>query len=307
MNLKFKNFENTLLKNSEEVDSFIKKNLPRNEGLNKKLIQAIKYSILGSGKKIRSFLVIEVGKVVSNVNNLTLNKKKRDELIVIASAIEAIHTYSLIHDDLPAMDNSDYRRGKKSTHKKFDEATAILAGDALQSLSYEIICDDTDMNDSSKISAISILSKACGKSGMVFGQYLDIESESKAISHEDIEKIHSLKTGELIKACVLLGQTGNEDISLTKLLENVGQKIGLAFQITDDILEEVSDEKTLGKNVNSDKRNDKSTYLKVVSLHEAINISQELPLSAISDLKKLKNKRFDMLIELAKYISYRNN
>ena len=150
MNLKFKNFQNTLLKNSEEVDSFIKKNLPRNEGLNKKLIHAIKYSILGSGKKIRSFLVIEVGKVVSNINNLTLNKKKKDELIVIASAIEAIHTYSLIHDDLPAMDNSDYRRGKKSTHKKFDEATAILAGDALQSWGFELISNPKNFENRDK-------------------------------------------------------------------------------------------------------------------------------------------------------------
>ena len=112
MNLKFKNFQNTLLKNSEIVDNFIKKNLPKSEGLNKKLIQAIKYSILGSGKKIRSFLIIETGKVVSTVNNVAFDNKKNNELIVIASAIEAIHTYSLIHDDLPAMDNSDYRRGK---------------------------------------------------------------------------------------------------------------------------------------------------------------------------------------------------
>ena len=119
MNLKFKNFQNILIRNSEIVDNFIKKNLPKSEGLNKKLIQAIKYSILGSGKKIRSFLIVEAGKVISGVNYITIDKKKINELIVIASAIEAIHTYSLIHDDLPAMDNSDYRRGKKSTHKKF--------------------------------------------------------------------------------------------------------------------------------------------------------------------------------------------
>ena len=237
-------------------------------------------------------------------NNKNLSSSSTSTL---AASVELIHAYSLIHDDLPCMDDDNLRRGKESSHIKYGEANAILAGDALQSLGYEIICDDNDMNDSYKISAINLLSKACGKSGMVFGQYLDIESESKAISHEDIEKIHSLKTGELIKACVLLGQTGNEDINLTNLLENVGQKIGLAFQITDDILEEVSDEKTLGKNANSDKRNDKSTYLKVVSLNEAINISQELSQSAISDLEKIKNKRFDMLIELAKYISYRNN
>jgi len=139
VNLKFKNFQNTLLKNSEEVDSFIKKNLPRNEGLNKKLIQAIKYSILGSGKKIRSFLVIEVGKVVLGINNLTFDKKKNNELIVIASAIEAIHTYSLIHDDLPAMDNYDLRRGRPTNHKVYGDAIAILAGDALLTRAFEMV------------------------------------------------------------------------------------------------------------------------------------------------------------------------
>ena len=261
--------------------------------------KVMSYTALSKSKMIRAGLIF-----ASAENNKNLSSSSTSTL---AASVELIHAYSLIHDDLPCMDDDNLRRGKESSHIKYGEANAILAGDALQSLGYEIICDDNEMNDSFKISAINLLSKACGKSGMVLGQYLDIESESKAISHEDVEKIHSLKTGELIKACVLLGQTGNEDISLINLLENVGQKIGLAFQITDDILEEVSDEKTLGKNANSDKRNDKSTYLKVVSLNEAINISKELSMSAISDLEKLKNKRFDMLIELAKYISYRNN
>ena len=277
----------------------VSKKIEQSIGNSNFIEEVMSYTALSKSKMIRAGLIF-----ASAENNKNLSSSSTSTL---AASVELIHAYSLIHADLPCMDDDSLRRGKESSHIKYGEANAILAGDALQSLGYEIICDDNDMNDSSKISAISILSKACGKSGMVFGQYLDIESESKVISHDKIEKIHSLKTGELIKACVLLGQTGNEDINLTNLLENVGQKIGLAFQITDDILEEVSDEKTLGKNVNSDKRNDKSTYLKVVSLNQAINISQELSMSAISDLEKLKNKRFDMLIELAKYISYRNN
>ena len=277
----------------------VSKKIEQSIGNSNFIEEVMSYTALSKSKMIRAGLI-----TASAENNKNLSS---DSTSTLAASVELIHAYSLIHDDLPCMDDDNLRRGKESSHIKYGEANAILAGDALQSLGYEIICDDNEMNDSFKISAINLLSKACGKSGMVLGQYLDIESESKAISHEDVEKIHSLKTGELIKACVLLGQTGNEDISLINLLENVGQKIGLAFQITDDILEEVSDEKTLGKNVNSDKRNDKSTYLKVVNLDEAINISQELSLSAISDLEKLKNTKFDMLIELAKYISYRNN
>ena len=277
----------------------VSKKIEQSIGNSNFIEKVMRYTALSKSKMIRAGLIF-----ASAENNKNLSSSS---ISTLAASVELIHAYSLIHDDLPCMDDDNLRRGKESSHIKYGEANAILAGDALQSLGYEIICNDNEMNDSCKIGAINLISKACGKNGMVLGQYLDIESESKEISHEDIKKIHSLKTGELIKACVLLGQTGNEDISLTNLLENVGQKIGLAFQITDDILEEVSDEKTLGKNVNSDKRNDKSTYLKVVSLHEAINISQELSMSAISDLEKLKNKRFDMLIELAKYISYRNN
>ena len=227
MNLKFKNFQNTLLKNSEEVDSFIKKNLPRNEGLNKKLIQAIKYSILGSGKKIRSFLVIEVGKVVLGINNLTFDKKKNNELIVIASAIEAIHTYSLIHDDLPAMDNSDYRRGKKSTHKKFDEATAILAGDALQSWGFELISNPRNFEDINNISKLVFeLSKAIGFCGMVGGQQGDIDFTHNDLSEDNILWIQQKKTGSLLECCVTLSSIiCNAKDDQIKKLQNFGRNL----------------------------------------------------------------------------------
>ena len=261
--------------------------------------KVMSYSALSKSKMVRAGLIF-----ASAENNKHLSS---NSVSTLAASVELIHTYSLIHDDLPCMDDDNLRRGKESSHIKYGEAYAILAGDALQTLGYEIICDDNDMNDSDKISAINILSKACGKKGMVYGQYLDIDYESKEVSRDEIEKIHSLKTGELIKASVLLGQIGNEDTELNNLLRKVGYKIGLAFQITDDILEQVSDEKMLGKNINSDMKNDKSTYLKAVGLNDAINRSQELSMSAISDLESLKNERFDMLIKLAKYISYRNN
>ena len=216
-----------------------------------------------------------------------------------------MHTYSLIHDDLPCMDDDDFRRGKESCHIKFGEANAVLAGDALQTLAYEMVCNDVDLDPDEKINAIKLISSACGKNGMVYGQFLDIENESKEINKEAIENIHSLKTGKLIECSVMLGQIGNNITQQNKILLKFSKKIGLAFQITDDILEVTSDEKTLGKNINSDRKNKKSTYINVLGIDEAIKRSKELSESAILDISALKLKKADMLIELAKYISYR--
>ena len=146
----------------------------------------------------RQALVLASGKINKNIND--------SSLISFATAIELLHTYSLIHDDLPSMDNDDLRRGKESSHIKFGEANAILAGDALQTLAYEIICDDQYLASNHKIDAIKMISNACGKDGMVYGQYLDINSSNKDINENKIEKIHRLKTGKLIQCSVLLGQ-----------------------------------------------------------------------------------------------------
>ena len=168
-----------------------------------------------------------------------------------------------------------------------------------------MICNDIDLIPDEKINAIKLISSACGKNGMVYGQFLDIENESKEINKETIENIHSLKTGKLIECSVMLGQIGNNITQQNEMLLKFSKKIGLAFQITDDILEVISDEKTLGKNINSDTKNKKSTYINVVGIDEAINRSKELSESAILDISALKLKKADMLIELAKYISYR--
>ena len=258
---------------------------------------AMAYSALSKGKMIRAGLVLASGKINKNISHTSL--------ISLASSIELMHTYSLIHDDLPSMDDDDYRRGKKSCHIEYGEANAILAGDALQTLSYEIICNDDDLSSDEKVMAIKLMTSACGKNGMVYGQFLDIESESKLINEESVKNIHSLKTGKLIECSVMLGQIGSMDIEKTKELRIFGKKIGLAFQIIDDILEITSDKKTLGKSTNSDLKNDKSTYATVVGLDAAIKKSNELSKSAISNLDSLKSKDVDLLIELAKYISYR--
>ena len=308
MNLKFKNFQNTLLKNSEEVDSFIKKNLPRNEGLNKKLIQAIKYSILGSGKKIRSFLVIEVGKVVSDINNLTFNKKKKDELIVIASAIEAIHTYSLIHDDLPAMDNSDYRRGKKSTHKKFDEATAILAGDALQSWGFELISNPRNFENKDKISKLVFeLSKAIGFCGMVGGQQGDIDFTHNDLSEDNILWIQQKKTGSLLECCTNLSSiiSNAKDDQRIKL-QNFSRNLGLAFQIKDDLLDLNSNSKELGKPIHQDQSNETPNFVNYYGEEKSIQKMNDSLEKSIESLNIFGNHAKNLVL-LADYIVKRSH
>ena len=308
MNLKFKNFQNTLLKNSEEVDSFIKKNLPRNEGLNKKLIQAIKYSILGSGKKIRSFLVIEVGKVVSDINNLTFDKNKNNELIVIASAIEAIHTYSLIHDDLPAMDNSDYRRGKKSTHKKFDEATAILAGDALQSWGFELISNPRNFKHRDKISQLVFeLSKAIGFCGMVGGQQGDIDFTHNDLSEDNILWIQQKKTGSLLECCVTLSSIicNAKDDHIIKL-QNFSRNLGLAFQIKDDLLDLNSNSKELGKPVHQDQSNETPNFVNYYGEEKSIQKMNDSLEKSIESLNIFGNHAKNLVL-LADYIVKRSH
>ena len=308
MNLKFKNFQNILLKNSEEVDSFIKKNLPRNEGLNKKLIQAIKYSILGSGKKIRSFLVTEVGKVVLGINNLTFNKKKNDELIVIASAIEAIHTYSLIHDDLPAMDNSDYRRGKKSTHKKFDEATAILAGDALQSWGFELISNPRNFKNRDKMSQLVFeLSKAIGFCGMVGGQQADIDFTHNDLSENNILWIQQKKTGSLLECCVTLSSIicNAKDDHMIKL-QNFARNLGLAFQIKDDLLDLNSNSKELGKPVHQDQSNETPNFVNYYGEEKSIKKMNDSLEKSIESLNIFGNYAKNLVL-LADYIVKRSH
>ena len=275
----------------------VSRNIKKSIGQSNLIEDAMSYSALGDSKMIRAALIISSGKINKNISE--------SSLITLASAVELIHTYSLIHDDLPSMDDDDLRRGRESNHIKFGEANAILAGDALQTLAYEIICDEKSLGAKYKVEAIKMISKACGKNGMVFGQYLDVNAETKKIDEEMIENIHKLKTGRLIECSVMLAQISNEDDLQKDSIKNFGKKIGLAFQITDDILEITSNEETLGKNINSDVKNRKATYVNVFGLDKAIEKSRELSKAAINDLKNIKSKESDLLVELAKYISYR--
>ena len=285
--------ENFLSQTREQVSQNIKKSI----GNSNLIEEAMSYSALGDSKMVRAALINASGRI---------NKKISDSsLLTLSTGVELIHTYSLIHDDLPSMDDDDLRRGKDSSHIKFGEANAILAGDALQSLAYEIICDESSLEDKHKIEAIRMISKACGKNGMVYGQHLDINAETKKINEQSIENIHILKTGRLIECSVMLGQIGNEDLEEKDLMRSFGDKIGLAFQITDDILEVTSSKETLGKNINSDVKNFKATYVNILGLDESIKKSKDLCESAINELKSIKSGEIDLLIELAKYICYR--
>ena len=259
--------------------------------------QAMNYSASSESKMIRAALIY-----ASAENNNQLNSLSK---LTLATSIELVHTYSLIHDDLPSMDDDDYRRGKESNHIKFGEANAILAGDALQALAYQIIANDAHLNSDMKVEAISILSSACGKNGMVYGQYLDIKNETKETKKDEIVLIHSLKTGKLIECAVMLGQIGNNKNKYIDKYHNFGRKIGLAFQITDDILEVTSDKKTLGKNTNSDEKNNKATYVNTVGLDNAIKESESLTEAAINEISDDNISGTNMLIELAKYITHR--
>ena len=259
--------------------------------------QAMNYSASSESKMIRAALIYASAENNNQLNTLSM--------LTLATAIELIHTYSLIHDDLPSMDDDDYRRGKESNHIKFGEANAILAGDALQALAYQIIANDAYLNSDMKVEAISILSSACGKNGMVYGQYLDIKNETKETKKDEIVLIHSLKTGKLIECAVMLGQIGNNKNKYIDKYHNFGWKIGLAFQITDDILEVTSDKKTLGKNTNTDEKNNKATYVNTVGLDNAIKESESLTEAAINEISDDNISGTNMLIELAKYITHR--
>ena len=264
--------------------------------------EAMRYSVLSNSKAIRPGLVMASGILNDNLTE--------DSLITLACSVELIHTYSLIHDDLPSMDDDDLRRGKDSSHIRFGEANAILAGDALHDLAFELIATDLNMSDAAKVTAVNILAKASGSSGMVLGQYLDIESEklNSNLELKDIEKIHSLKTGKLIRASILMGQLESSlDNEKQSMLSDFGSKIGLAFQIFDDILDETGDSSVLGKSAKSDIKNHKQTYVKVIGLEQSNFIADQLATESIGILDSMRlGEPINTLKSLAEYMVNRN-
>tara|TARA_A100001011_G_scaffold312340_1_gene329724 strand:- start:1765 stop:2634 length:870 start_codon:yes stop_codon:yes gene_type:complete len=264
-----------------------------------KIASSMRYSALADSKCIRAGLIFASG----NLNNEISNSA----LIDMAASIELMHTYSLIHDDLPSMDNDEMRRGQASNHIKFNEATAILTGDALQALAYENIVSSPKITDSQKIASIKALADACGHEGMILGQQYDLDAEKN--EYNDIKKIHELKTGKLIRVAMIMPHLGNEkQKNQLIVLDEVGRDLGLAFQIIDDVLEVSSDSATLGKSNQSDLVNEKLTYVSAFGKEASINQAHALSNACISKLESsFNNDEVAELLALAKFMVKRKS
>tara|TARA_S200000501_G_scaffold173074_1_gene163025 strand:- start:1571 stop:2440 length:870 start_codon:yes stop_codon:yes gene_type:complete len=264
-----------------------------------KIASSMRYSALADSKCIRAGLIFASG----NLNNEISNSA----LIDMATSIELMHTYSLIHDDLPSMDNDEMRRGQASNHIKFNEATAILTGDALQALAYENIVSSPKITDSQKIASIKALADACGHEGMILGQQYDLDAEKN--EYNDIKKIHELKTGKLIRVAMTMPHLGNEkQKNQLKVLDEVGRDLGLAFQIIDDVLEVSSDSNTLGKSNQSDLVNEKLTYVSAFGKQASIDQAHALSNACISKLESsFNNDEVGELLALAKFMVERKS
>ena len=264
-----------------------------------KIASSMRYSALADSKCIRAGLIFASGNLNKEISN--------SALIDMAASIELMHTYSLIHDDLPSMDNDEMRRGQASNHIKFNEATAILAGDALQALAYENIVASPEITDSQKIASIKALANACGHEGMILGQQYDLDAEKN--EYNDIKKIHELKTGKLIRVAMTMPHLGNEkQKNQLKVLDEVGRDLGLAFQIIDDVLEVSSDSTTLGKSNQSDLVNEKLTYVSAFGKQASIDQAHALSNACISKLESsFNNDEVGELLALAKFMVERKS
>lgn len=261
-----------------EVESFIQSYFAQKGSYNKKIYEAMLYSLNAGGKRIRPILLIL---------SYEMYKGAHTEVLPIAVGIEMIHTYSLIHDDLPAMDNDDLRRGKPTSHKVFGDAIAVLAGDALLNEAMNIMFEFC-LSDICRAKACLLISTAAGAEGMVGGQVVDLLSENKKISLEELTYMHSKKTGELIKAAIVAGAVmARAPQSDIKLLEEYGEKLGLAFQIKDDILDVIGDTKILGKTIKSDISNNKTTFITEFGLLKCKEICKKLSEECVIILDKL--------------------
>ncbi len=290
--------EKKIVKVASHVDIFLKNYLKKRTE-NTKLFNALKYGLFSGGKKFRSYLIVTSGKLFN------LNYK---QLIAIGAAVECMHSYSLIHDDLPSMDDDDFRRGKKSTHKVFGEATAILAGNSLLTLAFEILSSNNiNINGKSKINLINALASSAGYSGIAGGQYLDLKFEKMRVNKNLIIDMQNKKTGELISFCTESAAIMANKNSHRKLLKRIGLDIGLLFQITDDLLDLYGDKNKTGKPTRRDKQKGKATVIKSLGINKTIEFCYEL-LDNITD--KLENKygsRANSLVDSVNFLLRRDH
>ncbi|WP_156033459.1 polyprenyl synthetase family protein [Selenomonas sp. ND2010] len=279
------------------VESALAGELNKKSPIDKTLTESMEYSLMAGGKRLRPVLLMAAADALGTDGT---------KFLKTGIAIEMIHTYSLIHDDLPAMDDDDYRRGKLTNHKVYGAGMATLAGDALLTLAFEVMLRQEGVDAETLVKVVREMSAAAGPDGMVGGQALDMESENKRIDMDTMRLVHMGKTGALFRAAIRSGAilAGATEVQLAALTE-YADKFGLAFQITDDILDVIGDEAVIGKPVGSDEKNHKSTYVTLTSLDEAKKLAQETVEEAVAALKDF-GPEADFLRELVSYLVDRN-
>ena len=280
-----------------EIERVLRRYLPKEEGYQKLIMEAMEYNLMAGGKRLRPMMMQETYKMFGG------NSKIIEPFM---AALEMIHTYSLVHDDLPSMDNDDYRRGRKTTHVVYGEGMAVLTGDALLNYAFETAGKAFDMEPEQSYligKAMQILGKKAGIYGMIGGQVVDVESAGAQIDHQVIRFIYELKTCALIEAAMMIGAVlaGASDEEVAKV-ENIARKVGMAFQIQDDILDITSTNEVLGKPVHSDEKNEKTTYVTLAGYEKAKEEVERLSIEAILELENLHKQNSYLLCLIEKLI-----
>ena len=286
-------FADFLQYSQQRIDQYLNATLPIPGQAEIPLFEAIRYSLFNGGKRIRPLLAYAAANAVGEINPSTDR---------VAAAVEMIHAYSLIHDDLPAMDNDDLRRGTPSCHIAFDEATAILAGDGLQALAFEQLLEAQQLPPQTTLRLLAILTKAAGFDGMVYGQAIDIAAVDQTLTLPQLEHMHRHKTGAMITASVMMGgMTAGASERQLGVLKDYGEAIGLAFQVQDDILDATTNTAVLGKQQGSDQARNKPTYLSLLGIDGARQKAAELHSQSLTALASF-DERADQLRAIANYI-----
>lgn len=307
------NIEKSMANRIQEIESIIKKYLPKEEGQQHIIFEAVNYSLMVGGKRIRPMIMKEMYEIINNTK-----KAKEPSLIdPFITAIEMIHTYSLVHDDLPAMDNDEFRRGKLTTHAKYGEAMGILAGDALLNAAfetalttYDTLTTVTDLALYQELSlrittALKVLAKNAGMYGMIGGQVVDVQNDGKSINKEQLDFIYDLKTGALLRSSFVIGAilAGASKEQYT-IVEELASYVGLAFQIQDDILDVTSTQEVLGKPIHSDEKNHKTTYVTLYGIEKSKEMVNSLSRKALELLSSLQLED-EFMYQLIEFLSTR--
>ena len=290
------NFKQELQTKVQEIETLLKTYLPAQEGYQRLIMETMEYNLMAGGKRLRPMLMKET---------YDLYQGTSPAIEPFMAALEMIHTYSLVHDDLPAMDNDDYRRGRKTTHVVYGEDIAILTGDALLNYAFETACGafEKDPANSLKIGrALQVLGKKAGIYGMIGGQVIDVKETGHAVETEVLDQIYKLKTGALIEAAMLIGAIlGDAPEEELPLVEKIAAYVGVAFQIQDDVLDVISTAEVLGKPIHSDEKNEKTTYVTLKGLEESRKIVETLSSESIGFLHRLSGENAyleELLIQL---------